>query len=195
MLQLFDCCFKQGVIDSCDTEDDYFVREWYEEKKESWQYGVLSDPDIVYDWRRWRYTLLRWCRLRALRKLGEQYLDPLQRGKTFQYGVIPMCMRFYLMGVEEWLEYPNPMKIEIFKQRTRTHWKPVPKNLEKIETDDFIHYCQEIAYKFDELPESKRKEIMAHSKLQGFVQSLWQFTRRFPTYGKIRVSSQSEEEI
>ena len=86
-IRLLDYCFKEGVVESCLFEDDYFVKEWYEEKIQNWCYGTLIEPDIVYDWRRWRYTLLRWCRLRSLRVLGEVYIDGLSR----KQGLLLIC--------------------------------------------------------------------------------------------------------
>lgn len=140
-------CFKQGVLDAYKIGDDYAVRDFVEKHKANWSYGVLGEPDD-YDWKMWRFSLYRWCRNYKLAQFAEQYLYEV---KTFNYLYCPIVfgMRFYLMGIEEWLDYPNPVGIERFRQDPMAHWKPAAfGGSKKLTKRSIIVEMQEIAYQY-----------------------------------------------
>lgn len=145
-------CFKQGVLDAYKMGDDYAVRDFVEKHKANWSYGVLGEPDD-YDWKMWRFSLYRWCRRCRLAQFAENYLYEV---KSFNYLYCPIVfsMRFYLMGIEEWLDYPNPVGIERFRQGTMSHWTPnTDHGANKITTREIIVEMQEIAYQYRRRPE------------------------------------------
>lgn len=196
-LRLFDYCFKMGVLDARDVEDDYLVQEWYDRHNSDWTYGLLSAPDAVFPWQRWRHTLYRWCRNTGLRLLGETYIDMMRsKNQSCLFAIIPISMRFYLMGVEEWLAYPNRTNAEVFKMNLYIHWKPMrPATLKTIRTDDFIAYMQDWAYEFKDLPLNVQKIVCKDTFFDGFIQGIWQLTRAVTTYGKIRRGIKAEENL
>lgn len=196
-LRLFDYCFKMGVLDARDVEDDYLVQEWYDSHNSDWTYGLLSAPDAVFPWQRWRHTLYRWCRNTGLRLLGETYIDMMRsKSQSCLFAIIPISMRFYLMGVEEWLAYPNRTNAEVFKMNLYIHWKPMrPATLKTIRTDDFIAYMQDWAYEFKDLPLDVQKIVCKDTFFDGFIQGIWQLTRAVTTYGKIRRGIKAEENL
>lgn len=196
-LRLFDYCFKMGVLDARDVEDDYLVQEWYDSHNSDWTYGLLSAPDAVFPWQRWRHTLYRWCRNTGLRLLGETYIDMMRsKNQSCLFAIIPISMRFYLMGVEEWLAYPNRTNSEVFKMNLYIHWKPMrPATLKTIRTDDFIAYMQDWAYEFKDLPLNVQKIVCKDTFFDGFIQGIWQLTRAVTTYGKIRRGIKAEENL
>lgn len=179
VLRLFDLCFRQGVFDAYDQDDDYAVREFLEKHKENGGYGLVYDDDN-FDWRRWRYTIARWCRENRLGSVGNVYLDSpeLWKGyKTFLFAVIPISMRFYLMGVEEWLENPNPGRIPEFKMFKKTHFKNVPSHLKEMSTQDFISYIQEFVYERQRL---HIKNDLTDRQYDSFAQAMWTLTKKYP---------------
>lgn len=197
IVRLLDYCFKMGVAEACYLEDDYAVRDWYEEHILYWSFGSLIEPEIPYDWSRWRYTLFRWSRLISLRLLGETYIDMIRKSDGgFHYVLLPISMRFYLMGVAEWLVYPNRQKLEAFLQVPYIHWKPMkPSHLQTIRVDDIISYIQEFIYELEKKPEEAQKRICKVSYANSFVQYLWQYTRRLPTRAEIRKGLEATQEI
>lgn len=196
-LRLFDYCFKMGVLDARDVEDDYLVQEWYNTHRPEWSYGLLSAPDAVFTWQRWRHTLYRWCRNTGLRTLGETYIDMMRRrAQSCLFAIIPLTMRFYLMGVEEWLAYPNRANAEVFKMNLYVHWKPMrPASLKLIRTDDYIAYLQDWSYEFRDLPLNVQKNLCKDTFFDSFTQAIWQLTRTLTTYGKIRRGIKAQENI
>lgn len=152
IVKLCAACFKQGVLDAYKLGDDYAARDFVAKHKKDWTYGVLGEPDD-FDWKMWRFSLYRWCRHYRLAEFAERYLYEI---KTFNYLYCPIVfsMRFYLMGIEEWLEYPNPVGIERFRQEPMSHWVPnVPRGSNKFTKRGIIVEMQEIAYQYRRRPE------------------------------------------
>ena len=191
-IRLFDYCFKMGVIDACELGDDYVASSWLEERLADRKYGLLSDYEAEFDWKRWRFTLFRWCRNCSLRQLGENYIDRIRKSSNFLFGILPICMRFYLMGVQEWLDYPNPTNMMIFKMTARIHWKPVTQNLRTMKTDDFISYIQEFIY---ERVDNPLEDDVSISYLNGFCVAMWKLTRKYIPYGEFREGFEAEEDL
>lgn len=201
VLNLFDYCFKQGVIDAYELSDDYQAREWLDARKEDGGYGLLSDMDTDYDWRRWRFTLYRWCRNARLGSVKDTYIDSICKTTNFLFCLIPISMRFYLMGIEEWLEYPNQMNIQIFKQTRKIHWKPVPSHLKVIQKDDFISYIQEFVYERQKLhrqmgTEDATPKDASDFSYDEFSKTMWTLTRKTTnSYGYIRRSKAKKQDL
>lgn len=163
---LFDYCFKRGAIEACDAEDDVAVTDWYEQRKKDGCYGLISDMGLDYDWRRWRFTLLRWCRMANLRSLADGFIDELKRDGNILSAIFPVSMRFYLLGVKEWLDYPNPINMEFFKHNMRIHWKDTN---DKFFNNDYIVYIHEFTY---EAQDSGIEERLVR-RMDGFAQGMW----------------------
>ncbi len=193
IIRFFDLCFKHGVIDAYVFADDYGAREFVQKHKEAWDFGVLGEPDD-FDWEMWRFTLYRWGRMNHFMKLAENYIYRITK-KNYLWYILPFCMRFYLMGIEEWIEYPDPSKIEIFKNENKVHWKPVPPHLRKITTNDFISYMQEFAYEFRRSPLSQGEDrIMVTRTMDGYIQAIHDMTRKYGVK-TIRIKDLEAEDI
>ena len=179
VIRLFDSCFKRGVLDACAQDDDYGLKDWVEAHKSSGSYGLVYD-DENFDWKRWRFTIERWCREDRLGSVGDVYLNSIhvrrESSRNFLFAVIPMTMRFYIMGVEEWLAYPNPLNTEIFKHTKKIHWKQVPKHLRNITTNDFLSILQEFIY------ERQRMHLegdLTERQYDSFSIAMYRFTRKY----------------
>ena len=178
VIRLFDSCFKRGVLDAFSQDDDFGVREWLQRHKEAGDFGLVYD-DENFDFRRWRFTIERWAREDRLGSVGDAYLNSMyvrSKNNTYLYAILPMTMRFYLMGVEEWLEYPNPISIEVFKHTKKVHWKQVPEHMKNMTTQDFLSILQEFVY------ERQRLNIegdLSFRKYDGFSDAMWRYTRKY----------------
>lgn len=186
ILRFFDLCFKQGVIDAKEFNDDASAKEFLDSHKESWDFGLLGVDDFD-GWQEWRFVLYRWGRQHRMTKFSENYIYRITK-KNYLWYFLPFCMRFYLMGIEEWLKYPNPVRIELFKKESKVHWMPVQSNLRKMTTNDFISYMQEFVYDFRRSPLSKGEDrIMVDTTFDSFQQAVHDLTRGFKTGRKIKI--------
>lgn len=186
VLRLFDCCFKRGVLDSIYLGDDYAAKEFLEARLADGGYGLVYDTED-FDWKRWRFTISRIARENRLGRLEEDYISSSalrQSGRTFLFALLPISMRFYLMGVEEWLAYPNPGHRALFTA-TSVHWKPMASPLRKIKTNDWISYVQEFVY---ERQKMRIENDLTPLQYDSFAEAMWKFTRKYahiPTKKKV----------
>lgn len=189
ILQLCALCFKRGVLDAYEFGDDYAAREFLESHSENWTYGVLGEPDD-YDWKMWRYSLYRWCRSAKLVKFAETYLYEVKR---FNYLFCPIVfsMRFYLMGISEWLDYPNPVGIERFKQERSRRWKP--DGFMKLTRTDIISDMQKIAYDYRRRPEEE--QTVRDGVMIDFVSAMFDMTSRYVFKKKVIIDGEEIKNI
>ncbi len=87
-----------------------------------------------------------------------------------------MTMRFYLMGVEEWLEYPNPLNVELFKHTKKIHWKQVPSHLKNMTTGDFLSLLQDFIY---ERQKMHLDGDLTEAQYDGFSRAMYRYTRKY----------------
>lgn len=194
ILRFFDLCFKQGVIDAYEFANDYDAKVFWRKHKEAWDFGVLGEPDD-YDWEMWRFTLYRWGRLNHFTKFTETYIYKITK-KNYLWYILPYCMRFYLMGIEEWLDYPAPQNIERFKKESKIHWKPMPSHLRKITKNDWISYMQEFVYTFRRSPLSEGEDrVMSWKTFDAYEQAIHDLTRGYDTEKKICFGEEEDKDI
>jgi len=176
VILFFDLCFKRGVIDACEEGDDLGVKEFYEKRLADWRLGPIGSDDD-YDWHMYRYWLYWIAREHRLKSLAESYLFRLNR-KNYVWCLLPYCMRFYLMGISEWLKYPNPAPIEIFKGRPRVHWDPNSPN-QAITRIDIMSYLHNFEYEYMKLPEEVKQ--VGDMPMSSFVKALFDLSRKYVT--------------
>lgn len=174
ILRFFDICFKQGVIDACTLGDDLESKSFLEARKEDWKFGVLGKPE-EHDWQMFRFTMYWWARRAGMKSLGENYIFNI-RNKDAIWCFLPYCMRFYLLGIEEWLDYPSPVGIEIFKKNSKAHWSPNA-GMKKFTRGDYISYMHDFAYAYRSLPEEEMP--VSCTAMESFCQAMFDLTRGF----------------
>jgi hypothetical protein len=186
VIRFFDICFKQGVVDAYNFSDDYSARDFVEKHKAAWDFGVLGEPDD-YDWEMWRFTLYRWARRHRLVSFSRDFIYRIVKKNPLWY-FLPYCMYFYLMGIKEWLEYPNPVPLEVFKSENRVHWAPVLNYPRKITTDDYISMMQECCLEYRRSPISAQENPpMLAGTLDAYCQAIHDLTRKYATGKKLRI--------
>ena len=182
IIRLLDFCYKKGVVDAFELEDDGLVRDWYDEIKGSGRYSLVGFEDEKFDWKRWRFFLMRWCRDNRLKSLGYDVVDNIRKVCGFVYVIIPMSMLFYMDGVRAWLDYPNEIGLALFKQSVRQKWEKGWPPTRTVKNDEYILQIQEHIYELRNHPMSGM-ENLADKNLDNFEYAMWQMTR---PYAKIR---------
>ena len=174
ILRFFDICFKQGVIDAYTLGDDLESKSFLETRKEDWKFGVLGKPED-HDWQMFRFTLYWWARRVNMKSLCENYIFKIRKIDPV-WCFLPYCMRFYLLGIEEWLNYPNPVGIEVFKRSYRAHWDP-GSGMKKFTRGDYFSYMHDFAYAYRGIPEEERPASC--SSMEAFCQAMFDLPRGF----------------
>lgn len=175
ILRLCALCLKNGVLDAYEMGDDYAVEEFLRKHKEGWTYGVLGEPDD-YDWKMWRFSLYKWCRRNALSQFADNYLYEVKRF-NYLYCPILLSMRFYLMGIEEWLSYPNPVNIERFRKESAVHWAPMGAGSQKMTRKEIIAEMQNVAFQFRRRPEEAQE--VSFGVIDEFCKAIYDLTSSY----------------
>ena len=55
VVRLFDVCFKRGVYDACELDDQFATKEFIDTHKMQCSFGILGD-DVICDWQMFRYN-------------------------------------------------------------------------------------------------------------------------------------------
>lgn len=174
ILRLFDICFKRGVLDACEHGDLDELRRFVDDKTDNWTFGVVGD-DRDIDWREYRFVVYKWCRRTGLTVFAENYLMMIRKENIY-WCLLPYCMRFYLLGVKEWIEYPNPTKIEIFKTISKGHWD-LKNNMAKFTKMDYISSMHDFAMEYRESTSENRP--VTDAMMDNFCIAIYDLTRKY----------------
>ena len=147
----------------------------------------FTQPDD-YDWKMWRFSLYKICRRNGLAQFAENYLYEVKR-YNYLYSPILMSMRFYLMGIEEWLSYPNPGEIEIFRQERSIHWAKNLPGGKRITRLEIIAESQDIAYQYRRAPEEAR--VISTSVLDEFCTATLDLTNKHVSKKRIIIDGKA----
>ena len=169
-------CFQRGVLDAFEFGNDTDAREFYEQKFADWTFGTLVHPEFS-DWRAFRSQLYWWAREYRMKTLAEVYLFRI-RNKNYTWCILPYCMRFYLMGVKEWLDYPNPGGIELFKQTGKDHWNPNAP-LKAMTRMDIISYLH--TFEFDFRYAEDIDLGVSEASMSSFISAVYDLSRKYVT--------------
>ena len=179
IIRLFDTCFRQGVFDACDAGDDCMVRDFVSRHRSSWTFGTILGADEE-DWRSFRFIVYRWARENGNTFIAENYLIMIRK-TNYLWCILPFCMWFYLMGAEEWLAYPDPTRIQVFKANKRTHWNQNVK-VKAMTRMDFISYMHDACFQYRSLePEKKLVNDLA---MDNYCSAVFDLTRPYAKGGR-----------
>lgn len=176
IIRLFDVCFKQGVIDAYETGDNFAVQEFISAHFGKWTFGSIGESED-YDWRSFRFVLYRWARENGLTNLAENYIIMIRK-PNYLWCLLPYCMWFYLMGAREWLDYPSPSQIEVFKMTSRIHWSPSCK-VKRMTRMDFISYMHEACFEYRKFDDELK--LVGDNTMDSFCQAVYDLTRAYVT--------------
>lgn len=175
-VRFFWACFRQGVFDACEYGNDLDAKEFCERHGRDWSFGVLGVQEDC-DWQMFRNQLYWWARRAGLKSLAEGYIFRI-RSKNYLWALLPYCMRFYLMGIGEWLKYPNPGGIQIFRSRPMTHWDP-SSPVAKVTRVDIVSYLHGFEFDFRQTPEDGRE--VSEAAMSAFVKALFDLSSKYVT--------------
>ena len=173
-LRFFDACFKRGVIDACTYGDDIGTKEFLDKCSSELCFGILGKDDNM-DWQAFRYEMYWLARTKKMTNLAESYFFRI-RQVNYAWCVLLFCMRFYLMGISEWLSYPSPVNIEIFKSKPKIHWDPCCE-MKTFTKQDTISYMHQFEYEYRKMDNSIKP--IQDSMLGNFIQSVVDLSRPY----------------
>ena len=136
LLILFDYFYKRGVIDAMEKTDIWNARDFVIRMRENHTFGTI-DRDLSLGWRQWLVLLRYECSLHrwaAARKI----LGFIRSYNGYLATILPLTMAFYLKGVEDYCDHPNPVYKTLFLSKNFSQWK------EKIKTRNALGMIEEV---------------------------------------------------
>lgn len=120
VLILFDYFYKMGVIDAMSKTDQWQARDFVSRMRESKAYGTI-DRDYSMGWKQW-LTLVRYeCTLKKWNSLRD-LLMCITSSKGYVATILPLTMAYYLKGIEDYWDHPNPVNKTIFLSKAFNLW-------------------------------------------------------------------------
>lgn len=117
---LFDHFYKMGVIDAMEKTDQWQARDFISRMRESGLYGTI-EKDYSMGWKQWlalvRYecSLKNWLSVRDL-------LACITSSRGYVATILPLTMAYYLKGVEDYWNNPNPVNKTLFLSKDFNVW-------------------------------------------------------------------------
>lgn len=176
LMRFLDYVYKRGVEDASLVNDDFALQEYLDRRKDPDTFGFL-DTAFDIDWREFRFVVTRWAFQRGQKTLAEKYLMKISKA-DFKAVSLAAIQDFYLLGVEHWMGYRNPMKIEVFKQRRNVHWDLVRgKSFTPFKKEERVSILQERMYDRIHRAEAKNESWLSKSAYEIFSSEIWKLTR------------------
>lgn len=147
ILRFLSLCLKRGVLDAASLQDSFEAQSFYDAHWDKWDFALIGEPDD-FDWKMFRFEMYKMCRRSGLSLFAEQYLYQI-RTQDYLFCPLIFAMRFYLMGVKEWLDYPNTARLDIYRlEKTPMHFIGDSHNARSMKRVDILANMQDTAYKY-----------------------------------------------
>jgi hypothetical protein len=158
LIELFDICYKKGVIHAFQIDDENEARYFIENNRKPEHFATLCNTDIFgrmvtgndYTLRQWRHELSFWAQKAQKRLLIEWYLDKSISTHNYSGVAYSLCMDFYLQGIYHFVR--NPLSrggLETFTRNRNVvleEFDTVNKRKKVRKKDDWMRDIQMLCY-------------------------------------------------
>lgn len=164
ILWLFDDCYKWGVQDAAEVENQALCEEYINKYRAPGVFGRVTYGYTV-DWREWTLTLSHQSRLRSYSGAMSKYFNMMGRfGANYLSTMIVAAQEIYIQGLIDYNKKPNKTKISVFMDRPKVVWGHTLQPWHpRIMIEDVqmmlykrLHLEEEFGYK----PQLKRKQYL-----------------------------------
>ena len=120
VLILFDHFYKMGVIDAMEKTDQWQARDFVSRMRESGTYGTI-DRDYSMGWKQWLALVRYECSLKKWNALRD-LLACITSSRGYVATILPITMAYYLKGIEDYWDNPNPINKTLFLAKSFYQW-------------------------------------------------------------------------
>lgn len=169
LMALFDACYKMGVEDAIEINDDIQCTEFCDKMYGAEKFGRIT-LDYEYDWREWKFRLCQMvCTLDKSRTQCLRFFETLTTYNNYLACALPIAMDFYLMGIRDYAKHPFHEGWVKFENTPYTLWNYNGSRALKIQ--DFVRILTNFCYdriRLDEVAiETKRKNLDEQRRKKG----------------------------
>ena len=167
LMDLFDACYKMGVKDAIDVDNEMQCAEFCEEMYSTEAFGRII-YSFRYDWREWKFRLCQMvCDLDRFRAQGLRYFESMGSYNNYIACALPIAMDFYMMGIKDYCKKPNPIDLVRFEHTPYSFWGQTGGR--KTTRDDFVTVLTGFCYdriRLDEAAIAQREQRMRTLRAQ-----------------------------
>ena len=136
LMDLFDTCYKMGVKDAIEVDNEMQCMEFCDNMYQAQRFGRII-YGYQYSWREWKYRLCQMvCDLDKYRIQGLKYFESMTSYSNYIAVALPIAMDFYMLGIKDYCKKPNPNDLVRFESIPFTFWGY--KGNRKLNRDDFV---------------------------------------------------------
>lgn len=179
-ISLLDTLYHWGVRDCHALNDEGAAREFIETHSETNVYGFLTDeqPISVLEW---QLRLIQQARLTSMYGSMYQYFQRMGKfANNYLSTFVPLSMRWYVRGVQDYCDNPNAADYAIFEDSKRVFWSERGlrkfNNREAVETiqlDCFALQRRDAAYLAAHADDYKAKKVaLREQHFQWFIRAV-----------------------
>lgn len=122
IMDLFDACYKLGVKDAIEVDNEMQCIEFCENMYNSERFGRIIF-NYVYSWREWKFRLCQMmCDLEKYRVQGLKFFESITSYGNYLACALPIAMDFYMMGIKDYCKKPNPNLLIRFERIPYAFW-------------------------------------------------------------------------
>lgn len=141
-IALVDYCYRSGVEDAHNVDDEGLAREFLDKVSQPGVYGFLNENSITMSWKEWTLRLMAKARLTSWNGAMTRYFSLIGNRPNQNYlgAFIPVSQVFYAKGVRDYADNPYSCDFEVFKEKNRVFW--TKKGLQNVNSHRYIDEIQ-----------------------------------------------------
>lgn len=140
MIGLLDWCYRLGVRQARELNDEGEAREFIDSHNEPGVYGFLSDG-LNVGALEWQLRLQKEARLTSMFGSMYQYFKRMKLfGKNYLSCFLPVAQMWHNLGVQDYIDNPYSCDMAVFDGKTRVRWSK--KGLLNIKAREYVEMIQ-----------------------------------------------------
>lgn len=164
ILQLLDDCYKWGVTDAAEVQNQSLCEGYINKYREPGVFGRVT-YEYTVDWREWTLTLSHQSRIRSYSGAMSRYFNLMGKfGANYLSALIVAAQEIYIQGLIDYNNRPSRARVPAFMDRPKVRWDST---LQPWHTRVMLEDVQMMLYKrlhleegFGYKPKLKRKQYL-----------------------------------
>lgn len=121
MIGLLDWCYRLGVKQARELNDEGLAREFLDKVSQTGVYGFLNEDGITMGWKEWTLRLMAKARMTSWNGAMTRYFSLIGSRPNQNYlgAFIPVSEAFYAKGVRDLIDNKQSFDYALFQEKTR----------------------------------------------------------------------------
>lgn len=170
LLRLFMACYRRGVFEARQVNDEGLCREIIEQTSQTCVFGLVSakvKPDPIY----WQLRINEIAEEARLYQQWDKYCRSMGRyGANYLSVAMVLCQCFVNLGMKHYLESPKACDFTLFKEQGRVWW--TVSGIKKAHGSRIVEAAQNMCYDRIDIDAHGGKGALREFHYKMFLQKL-----------------------